>query len=80
MQQQCGFLFIFCNPFATKYRLNERFHNFQRTARVFESSFGLKGERLATSRRGTNVAVGEACELEVVLEVVTLSVIFLTKY
>ena len=66
-------------PFATKYRLNERFHNFQRTARVFGSSFGLKGERLATSRRGTNVAAGEACELEVVLELVPLSITFLTK-
>ena len=41
----------------------------------------LKGGRLATSSRGTNVVVGEACELEAVLEVVPLScVIFLTKY
>ena len=70
----------FVIPFATKYRLNERFHNFQRTARVFGSSFGLKEGRLATSRRGTNVAVSEACELEVVLQVVPLSIIFLTKY
>lgn len=80
----CNNIAVFCSscviPFATKYKLSKRLHNFYQAARVLESSQGVKGERLATSSKGTKVAVCEACGVTEPLVVVTLSAIFSTKF